>query len=113
MAAAETGVSPDLADDVISFFWRECRSIFKNPQYLAYEFFGFGTFKVRYNQMNILIDKYKGIIKHMKPKTYKAYAILELVKRELAVLENIQDQYNSEYQRKQKVRISQKNGRTV
>ena len=111
--ASETEVSEEAVSDIMSFYWKAVRKELEEPTCINLRLEHFGTFEIRKKQVIYMIDKYKRIIKHMKPTTYNKHAILASTIEKLGRLEKILVQCEEQEQKKKQIREIQKNGKTV
>lgn len=111
--ASELKLSETVIEDIIGFYWKEVQKQMNEPEHTILLLENFGIFEIRKRQVLYRIDKYKNIIKYAKPNTYNKYALLHQTENKLARLEKILELCILQEQRKQKVRIKQKNGKTV
>lgn len=111
--SSDIGISEDIVSDVVDFYWKEVRRELEEPEHITVRLDCFGTFEIRKKQVVYMIDKYKRIIKHMKPTTYNKHAMLAGTTKKLERLEKILIQCEEQEQRKKQIREIQKNGKTV
>lgn len=111
--ASEIGVSVEAVSDAVSFFWKEIKKQLDEPEYINIGVEYFGTFEVRKKQALYMIEKYKRIIKYMKPNTYSKHAMMDKASKALEKLEKMVKLIEEQEKKKQQVRQIQKNGKTV
>lgn len=111
--ASETGVSEEAVSDIMGFYWKAVRKELEEPEHITVRLEHFGTFEIRKKQVIYMIDKYKRIIKYMKPTTYNKHAMMAETIKKLEKLEKILVQCEEQEQKKKQIREIQKNGKTV
>lgn len=111
--ALEVEISEELVEDIITFYWKEVKKQLEEPDCLTLQLTYFGTFEIRKKQVQYMVDKYKRIIKVMKPTTYNKHAMLTSVTEKLEKLEKILIKCEEQELKKKQVREIQKNGKIV
>lgn len=111
--AAEVGVSEELVCDVISFYWKEIKKVLEEPDHITICIEDFGTFEIRKRQVEYQIEKYKRLVKYIKPTTYTKHVLLDIATKKLKTMENMLVMCIDQEEKKKQVREIQKNGKTV
>ena len=111
--AIELGISEELVGDVISFYWKELKRELDEPSHINIVVNDFGTFEIRRKQVEYLIEKYKRLVKYIKPTTYTKHALLNIAISKLAKMEELLKMHGEQELRRKQIREIQKNGKTV
>ena len=111
--SSEVGLSVEAVSDILDFYWKEVRKELEEPEHITLRLEHFGTFEIRKKQVIYMIDKYKRIIKYMKPTTYNKHAMLDSATKKLERLEKLLIKCEEQEQKKKQIREIQKNGKTV
>jgi hypothetical protein len=111
--ASEVKISEEAVSDIISFYWKEVRKELEEPEHITLRLEHFGTFEIRKKQVIYMIDKYKSLIKYMKPTTYNKHAMLDSAAKKLEKLEKILIKCEEQELKKKQIREIQKNGKTI
>lgn len=108
--ALEEGVSLEAVTDIVAFFWRDVKRMLEEPECINVQIEGLGTFEARKKQIIYLVDKYKGLVKNMKPTTYSRYTLLDITTKKLEKLEKLLELCKLQEEKKKQIRELQKNG---
>lgn len=111
--ALELELSEEVVEDIVRFYWKEVQKQLNEPEHLNIQLDALGTFEMRIGTLEYTIEKYKGLIKHAKLNTYNKHALYHETVKKLERLEKMLELYNIQKQKKQEVRLKQKNGKTV
>lgn len=110
--ASEEGVSIEAVSDIVNFYWKEIKKELNEPSHISIRT-PLGTFEARKKQVLYLVDKYKRIVKHMKPTTYSRHTLLNLTTKKIEMLEKLLDMCEKQELKKKQIREIQKNGKIV
>lgn len=108
--AGEIGVSEDLVNDVITFYWKAVKKELDEPTCVLIQLDHFGSFEIKRRQVEYQIEKQKRIIKGIKPTTYAKHTLLDIAIKKLAQLERVITLCEEQELKKKQIREKQKNG---
>jgi nucleoid DNA-binding protein len=111
--ATKVAVSEELVADVVSFYWKEIKKNLEEPDHIKMSIVEFGTFEIRKKQLEYQIEKYKRLVKYIRPTTYNKHALLNIAVNKLARFEKLLKMCEEQEQKKKQIREIQKNGKTV
>ena len=101
------GLSESLVDDVVGFYWSAVRKELSDLDYPRLTVTNLGTFKVRYNKIEMIQNKYNFYLNNLESDrlTFNKHSIQNTSKVKLEKLELIKKQMDNEYNRKQEVSL--------
>ena len=111
--ASETDLSEEVVADIISFYWKEIKKELEEPNHITISIEDFGTFEIRKRQVEYQIEKYKGLVKYIKPTTYTKHVLLDIAIKKLETMQKLLALCITQEEKKKQVREIQKNGKTV
>lgn len=111
--ASEFDVPEETVEAIIDFFWKEIRKELTEPSHINVVVQNFGTFEARRGQLEYMRDKYKRIIRYMKPTTYNKHTLLNKAKENLERIEKLLELLRLQNEKRKQVREIQKNGKSI
>jgi nucleoid DNA-binding protein len=111
--ASELRISEELVSDVVSFYWKEVKKTLENPDHIVLRIKDFGTFEIRKQQVEYQIEKYKRLVKYIKPTTYTKHILLDIAVKKLEMMEKLLVLCLAQEEKKKQIREIQKNGKSV
>lgn len=108
--AEELELKESLVDDVVSFYWNAVRKALSSLESPSITVTNLGTFKVRYNKIEKLKQKYQNYLDNLNFEeiTFNQHTILNISKSKIANLESIKLQMEEERQRKLEIKQKRK-----
>jgi len=101
-------VSPDLVEDLVDFYYKECRSILSNLSHIRLNIEGLGHFVSRPNLMEKAIKRYTKALQNHDTSTFSAYYNKKNIEKKLELLNNSLIHHNQERDKKDKFKKSKK-----
>ena len=104
--ASHLDISETLVEDVSSFYWRALRKAVSNLDAPSIAVSNLGTLQVRYNKIEKIKTKYNNYLaaQSLETMTFNKHAMQVDSKYRLERLEQLKDQLEEEYQRKQEIK---------
>nr|HPQ79770.1 hypothetical protein [Candidatus Dojkabacteria bacterium] len=101
------GLSESLVDDVVGFYWSAVRKELSNLDYPRLTVTNLGTFKVRYNRIPQIEEKYNYYINNIDSDkmTFNKHSIQNTSKEKLEKLKALKEEMNIEWERKQETKL--------
>lgn len=108
--AEELELKESIVDDVVSFYWNTVRKVLSNLESPSVSVTNLGTFKVRYNKIEKLKQKYENYLSNLnyEEMTFNQHTILNISKAKIASLDLIKSKMEEERQRKLEVKQKRK-----
>ena len=95
-------VSIDLSEDLIDFYYKECRGVLSNLLHTRLNIEGLGHFKSRPNLIKKAISRYTKALDNHDTSTFAAYYNKKSLENKLVLLKNNMKQHGIEKEKKVK-----------
>jgi len=102
-------VSSDLVDDLVDFYYKECRGVLSNLSHIRLNIEGLGHFISRPNLIEKAIKRYTKALKNHDTSTFSGYYNKKNLEKKLELLKDSLIQHNKEKDKKNKFKESKKN----
>mgnify|MGYP003148173681 FL=1 len=98
--AEEQDVSKDLAENLIDFYYKNVRALLSQMYHPRINITGLGLFVARERSISKAIPKFEKYLENHDTSTYSAYYNKKMLEEKVELLCNIQEQIESEKNRK-------------
>lgn len=110
-AAEDLEQSPDLVEDVVSFYYATLRKSLSDLKFPLIQVENLGLFRIKVGELPKLISKYQQHLDVLQPETFNQMAIKKRVEGNLRKVIAVQQIVKSESKRKS-IHLDKKNGTT-
>ena len=98
----ELNVDKDLTEDLVDFYYKECREVLSNLLHIRLNIEGLGHFVSRPNLMEKAISRYTKALKNHDTSTFAAYYNKKGLEKKLELVKRSIKQHNKERIKKEK-----------
>jgi len=104
LVSTELNISEELADAVVSHYWKRVRKSMVDLEHHAIFVEGLGTFKVKHWKLPDIIQKYTNYMNAIGTKTFNIMAIRQEIVAKVDGLKRLLNLFNEESKKKQLVK---------
>ena len=98
----DLNVSSDLTEDLVDFYYKECRSVLSDLSHIRLNIEGLGHFVSRPNLIEKAIKRYTKMLDNYDTSTFSAYFNKKTIEKKLELLKKTLIDHNKERDKKNK-----------
>tara|TARA_R100000278_G_C5466822_1_gene162987 strand:- start:559 stop:945 length:387 start_codon:yes stop_codon:yes gene_type:complete len=97
----DLNIDTDLVEDLVDFYYKECRDVLSNLKHIRLNIEGLGHFISRPNLIKKAISRYTKALSNHDTSTFAAYYNKKNLENKLELLKNTMKQHNLEKEKKE------------